>query len=118
MKSAGSQMRSYIYAADCVAGILTALLHAESEQAYNVANPESIVTIADLAKEIASEAGVDVTFESPDEKDIRDRSPIPRQVLNADKLVSVGFRPAFGISEGIGHTFEILKECEESQESD
>ena len=118
MKSAGSQTRSYIYAADCAAGILTALISGESGQAYNIANPGSIVTIADLAKEIASAAGVDVTFENPDEKDIRDRSPIQRQVLNADKLVSVGFRPAFGISEGIGHTFEILKECEESQGRD
>lgn len=115
MKSAGTQTRSYVYVADCAAGILTALISGESGQAYNIANPDSIVSVAGLAKEIASVAGVNVTFENPDEKDIRDRSPIPRQVLKADKLISVGFKPAFGICEGIRHTYEILKSCEENQ---
>ena len=115
LKSAGTQIRSYIYVADCVAGILTALIRGKSGQAYNISNPDSIVSVAGLAKEIALASGVNVTFENPDEKDVRDRSPIPRQVLNADKIVSLGFRPVFGISEGIRHTYEILKACEENQ---
>ena len=115
MKSAGAQIRSYIYVADCVSGILTALLQGKNCQAYNIANPDSTVSVAGLAKEIAVAAGVNVTFENPDEKDVRDRSPIPRQVLNSDKLASLGFRPVFGISEGIRHTYEILQSCEENQ---
>ena len=108
MKSAGTQTRSYVYVADCVSGILTALLKGNIGEAYNIANPESVVSIAGLAQEIATAAGVNVLHDVPDEKDLRDRSPISRQVLNPDKLMSIGFRPAYGINNGIQHTVRIL----------
>ncbi len=110
MKSAGTQTRSYIYVADCVAGLLTALIRGENGQAYNIANPGSVVSIAGLAQTIADAAGVRVVCNEPDEKDIRDRSPILRQILNADKLVKIGFNPSYAIEKGIEHTYNILKD--------
>lgn len=110
MKSAGTQTRSYIYVADCAAGLLTALIRGENGQAYNIANPGSVVSIAGLAQTIADSAGVRVVCNEPDDKDIRDRSPIPRQVLNADKLINIGFNPFYTIEKGIEHTYNILKD--------
>ena len=46
-------MRSYNYVADCVAGLLTVLINGEPGEAYNLANPESRLTIAQLAAKIA-----------------------------------------------------------------
>lgn len=107
MKSAGTQTRSYVYVADCVSGILTALLKGNIGEAYNIANPNSVVSIAGLAQEIATTSGVSVVHNAPDEKDLRDRSPISRQVLKPDKLMFIGFRPSYDLSVGIQHTVAI-----------
>ena len=107
MKSAGTQTRSYVYVTDCVSGILTTLLKGDRGEAYNIANPDSVVSIAGLAQEIATAVGVHVVHNAPDEKDLRDRSPISRQVLNPDKLMSIGFKPSYYLSMGIKHTIAI-----------
>ena len=110
LKSKGASVRSYSYVADCAAGILLALIGGSAGEAYNIANPDSIISIAELAKEIAAAAGVGVTYSDPGDEDIRNMSPIVRQVLDAGKLMKLGYRPQYTVKEGIRHTFEILKE--------
>ena len=46
MKSAGSQLRSYCYSLDCATALLAILLSGESQNAYNISNPNSIITIS------------------------------------------------------------------------
>lgn len=115
MKSAGTQMRSYNYVADCVAGILTVLVGGEAGEAYNLANPQSTLTIAELAAKIATAGNCKVAFENPTEKDVKNQSPIPKQVLATKKLESIGWSPAFSIDEGIQHTLNILKGLQENR---
>lgn len=110
MKSAGTQIRSYNYVADCVAGLLTVLIDGETGEAYNLANPKSTVTIAEFAKKTAAAEDCKVVFENPTETDMANQSPIPKQVLATEKLESLGWRPAFGIDVGIRHTLDILKD--------
>lgn len=57
MKSAGTQLRSYNYVADCASAILTVLFNGEAGQAYNIANPKVRITIAQLADIIAKKSG-------------------------------------------------------------
>lgn len=109
MKSAGTQMRSYNYVADCVAGLLTVLVNGKAGEAYNLANPKARVTIAELAEKIATAEDCKVVFENPTEADVANRSPIPKQVLATEKLESLGWQPAFGSDVGIRHTLDILK---------
>lgn len=110
MKSAGTQMRSYNYVADCVAGLLTVLVNGKAGEAYNLANPKARVTIAEFAEKIATAEECKVVFKNPTEADVANRSPIPKQVLATEKLEGLGWRPAFGIDLGIRHTLDILKE--------
>ena len=110
LKSAGTQTRSYIYVTECVAGVLTALLSGEKGQPYNIANPDSVISISELAHSVAEAAGVKVIYNEPSVKDIRDRSPIARQVLNPEKLIRIGFRPCYTAEQGIENTYRILKE--------
>lgn len=110
MKSAGTQMRSYNYVADCVAGLLTVLVDGETGEAYNLANPKSTLTIAEFAKKTAAAEDCKVVFESPTEADVANQSPIPKQVLSTEKLEELGWRPAFDIDVGIRHTLDILKD--------
>ncbi|MBR4588075.1 MAG: NAD-dependent epimerase/dehydratase family protein [Lachnospiraceae bacterium] len=109
MKSAGSQLRSYNYIADCASAILTVLLAGKAGEAYNIANPASRITIAELAQLIASAAGKKVIFSEPDSADIAKQSPIPKQVLDTKKLEALGWMGAFGPAEGVGHTIKILR---------
>ena len=110
MKSAGTQMRSYNYVADCVAGLLTVLVNGNVGEAYNLANPKVRVTIAEFAEKIATAEECKVIFDDPTEADVANRSPIPKQILATKKLESLGWQPAFSIDLGIRHTLDILKE--------
>ncbi len=110
LKSAGSQMRSYCYVADCISGLLTALLCGENANAYNLANPDARVTIAQLAREIAQAAGTEAVFGVPTEVEINQRSPITKQVLATEKLEALGWKGVYNVQRGVKHTLHILKE--------
>lgn len=109
LKSAGTQMRSYSYVADCASAILTCLLKGEPGQAYNSANPEARVTIAGLAEIIAGSVGRRVVYADPDGVDLANRTPIARQVLDTAKLEALGWKGAFSVETGIWHTIAILE---------
>lgn len=110
MKSAGTQMRSYNYIADCTAGLFTVLANGKAGEAYNLANPQARVTIAQFAEKVAVAENCKVVFDNPTEADLANRSPISKQVLSTKKLESLGWQPVFSIDEGIQHTLDILKE--------
>jgi nucleoside-diphosphate-sugar epimerase len=109
MKSAGQQMRSYCYIADCASIIFTALLNGHSGEAYNSANSQSRTTIAGLAEEIAEAAGRKVIFENPSVLDIANQTPIAKQVLSSEKIEALGWNGHYTIKEGVAHTLAILR---------
>lgn len=108
LKSSGSQMRSYCYIADCATAVLTVLLHGNSGEAYNSANPDSQITIAGLAQIIARNAGRKVVFTNPDTGDMANRTPIMKQVLSSDKIEGLGWKGRYTVEKGIAHTLAIL----------
>jgi len=108
LKSEGKPIRSYMYVADSVAAILSVLLVGESGNAYNISNPDSIVSIREFAELTAELSGRKVVIQLPAEKPVDD-TPITRQVLCADKLSAIGFRSAFTCREGIESSLAIMK---------
>ncbi len=109
LKSAGSQMRSYCYVADCASAIISVLTVGEKGQVYNIANSSAKTTIAGFAKAVADYAGCKVVFAVPDEVDVANRSPITKQVLNSDKIEALGWKGQYSVDEGIAHTLSILQ---------
>ena len=109
LKSAGTQLRSYNYVADCAAALITVLVRGNSGVAYNLANSQSRVTIAELAKQIAIAGNTKVVFETPNSMDLANQSPIVKQVLDCKKIENLGWKPAFNLEEGICHTLGILR---------
>lgn len=108
LKSAGTQMRSYNYIGDCASAIMTILVSGKNGQAYNTANPDVRITIAQLAEIIASTAGRKIVFADPNAADIANRTPIAKQVLSSKKLENLGWRGAFSIETGVKHTLDII----------
>ena len=109
MKSAGTQMRSYNYVADCASALLTALIVGNSGETYNTANPNVRCTIAQLAETIANKAGKQVIYADPDAVDIANRTPIAKQVLSSKKIEALGWTGAFSLEDGVEHTLQILQ---------
>lgn len=108
MKSAGTQLRSYTYAMDCASAILTVLLEGNSGEAYNISNPDSIVSIRELAECIAEVAGVNVFFEQASSKEQRSYNMMDNSSLYSKKLESLGWRGLFNLERGVNHTLNCF----------
>ena len=110
MKSTGSQVRSYMYAPDAAAAMLTVLLRGEKGEAYNLANPDSRLSIREYAQILADCAGVNLKFELPPEMEQAGYSKISRATLNAEKLYALGYRAQFSAKVGIASMVNMIKE--------
>ena len=108
LNSAGNQMRSYNYVADCVSAILTVLVNGKSCEAYNIANAQSRTTIAGFAKELAEQTGHKLVFANPDEVALAERTPIEKQVLDTKKLESLGWEGKYRLADGVAHLLAVL----------
>lgn len=113
LKSEGYQLYSYQYVADTVAGMLWVLLAGEPGRAYNIANPDSDITLRDLAGAIASAAGTKVVFELPDEVERAGYSTATKALLDGSRLRALGWRPAYDIHSGMARTLDILKSLQQ-----
>ncbi len=109
MKSAGSQVRSFCYAADAVGAILTLLAAGGRGQAYNVANRDSVASIREYAETLADIAGVKVVFDLPPEAEKAGYTKITRAVFDAAKLEALGWQPRYTLREGLEATYASLK---------
>lgn len=110
MKSDGSQIRSYVYSLDCASAMLKVLLFGENCHAYNISNPESIITIKELGEFLAKAGNVELKFQLPTEEEKRGFNPMSNSSLEATSLIGLGWRGCFNAEEGLKHTVEILKE--------
>ena len=109
MKSAGSQLRSYCYVMDCVSAIITVLLNGKVCFPYNIGNVESNATIRELAEEIAKCSGKTVVFENPSDSDKIAFNMMDNSCLNVEELYSLGWKGRFLLSDGVSHTYQIMK---------
>lgn len=110
MKSAGTQLRSYCYGADCASAILTVLLKGDSAEAYNISNPDSVISIRQLAQAYAEYAGCYVEFEAASDQEQQSFNMMDNSSLTSDKLEALGWKANFSLKEGVRRTIELLRE--------
>ena len=114
LKSAGTQLYSYTYAADAVSGILYCLLRGECGQAYNIADPASDITLRDLAAIIAGIAGKEVVFEIPDAVESAGYSKATKAIMDGSKAKKLGWQPMYNMQTGLERTIALLRESNPS----
>lgn len=102
LHSAGKQMRSYTYVADCVSGVFTVLINGSNGEAYNIANADSRVSIAEFAQIMSKKAGTDFIVKKPDVNEEKEHTPIEYAVLDSSKLERLGWHGQYDIHKGIG----------------
>ncbi len=110
MKSDGAQIRSYCYCLDCASAILTVLLKGERVHAYNISNPESIISIREMADILASSARVELKMVLPTEDEKKGFNPMSNSSLDSGELLALGWKGLFNAEQGFSHTVEILRE--------
>ena len=110
MKSDGCQIRSYVYSLDCASAMLKVLLAGENCHAYNISNPESIITIRELGEILADAGNVELRMDLPTEEERKGFNPMSNSSLEAKSLLDLGWRGCFNAEVGLRHTVEILRE--------
>ena len=110
MKSDGSQIRSYCHCLDCASAILKVLLLGENTHAYNISNPDSVITIRRLAELLSKAAGSGLRLELPTEEEKKAFNPMSNSSLDSESLMGLGWKGCFDAEEGLAHTVSILKE--------
>jgi len=112
MYSAGEQVRSFAYVADCASGMLTALVKGQSGCVYGVSSGESC-SVKDFADKCAAVGNCSVAMHVPTSVEKAEASPVKNQIVDNNGLRSLGWQPAFSISEGIRKSVQIIKEMSE-----
>ena len=112
MKSEGKQKRTYCYVADAASAILYILLNGINKEVYNIANPNSIVSVREYAQTLCNVSGVNLKFELPDDIEKRGFSKPADSILDSTKLQNIGWKPMYDINTGLKNTYEIKKELE------
>ena len=96
LKTEGLTERSYLYTADAVSAILTALLKAEPGQSYTIANPKTYCSIRDMAKMAADDiagGSIKVVFDIGDDPDKMGYADTLYMDLDTAKMTALGWKP-------------------------
>lgn len=107
MKSDGLQKRTYCYIADVASAILTIITKSPSAEVYNIANNNSIISIKEYAYIMAKLANVKLKFELPDKTEQYGYSKEADSLLDASKIMKLGWKPLYDIKKGLQHTLQI-----------
>ena len=111
LKSEGKQFYSFTYVADAISGFLTVLFKGEKGEAYNIADASSDIRLRDLAKIVAAINGKEVIYDIPDSIEAAGYSKATKARLDGSKLQALGWKPQYGIRDGIERTIRIMREC-------
>lgn len=103
----GETKRNYCYTTDAVRGIFTILTKGENNNAYNVANKNTYISIADMAKLLENEH-TKVVFEIDDRN--RGFNPTMQIYLNTEKLEKLGWSAKVNLPEMFERTIKSMKE--------
>ena len=98
MHTKGESAKPYCYTTDCVSAILYILQKGQNGEAYNVANPDTYISIKELADFLCGEfnSRVKVLVEEHPEMGY---APVTKLHLSAEKLMRLGWRPRYGLKE-------------------
>ena len=111
LKSAGAQMRSYCYVADCVTAMIQVLQKGDGF-AYDICGKDD-VTIRKFAEVIAKTADVNIVFEHPEEAEQSGYTKASNSVcgkIRASKAAELGYMLGYSIERGVERTLKILSE--------
>lgn len=98
LHSTGETSRMYCYTVDAIFAIFYMLIKGKNGEAYNVANPNTYISIRDMAQVMAKEFGEGTQVSTIIRTD-QGYAPQTKLKLSIDKLESLDWRPYFSLEE-------------------
>ncbi|MGI5977344.1 MAG: NAD-dependent epimerase/dehydratase family protein [Candidatus Limivicinus sp.] len=96
LKTKGETRRSYLYTADAVTAILTALTR-ETEPIMNAANEDTYCSILEMAQMVARENGIGVSLNLAEDACALGYAPVLHMNLDTGRLRSTGWTAGFNL---------------------
>ena len=109
LKSKGEQVRSWCYVVDCVSALLYVLLKGASGEAYNIADPNSVLTIRQLAEMLADIGYRKVIMDIPSDIEKSVFNPVSKSVFSVDKLERLGWKVSGNMYEKMSKTVSQVR---------
>jgi nucleoside-diphosphate-sugar epimerase len=109
----GSQIRAWCYVADIIDGVLLALTRPEAVgEAFNIGNPRSVITVFNLAREIArlSSSRSAIRFVPMERPDVELRIP---SIVKAIRLLD--YAPKVDLEEGLLRTIDWYRKHSDTE---
>lgn len=105
----GLSAKPYCYTTDAVSALFHILLKGKNGEAYNVANPETYVSIREMAEMLCKEfsEGQKVIVER---KEDMGYAPTTLLRLDCSRLEALGWKPNYGLRDMFGRLIAYLKE--------
>lgn len=117
LKTKGETVRNYCYTSDAVSGILIVLLKGINGEAYNIANPDSTISISDMAALFCSlfkESKSKVVFDIAEDTSKLGYNPVVKLQLDSSKLQLLGWMPTVKLSDSIKKLVKYMEIQNES----
>lgn len=95
LKTKGETIRNYCYTTDAVSGILTVLYKGNVGEAYNIANSDSTISIADMAElfcNLHEDSKSKVVFDCAENAEKLGYNPVMKLQLDSSKLQLLGWK--------------------------
>ena len=95
LKTKGETVRNYCYTTDAVSGILTVLAKGNAGEVYNIANMNTTISIADMAKLFCTlypESKSKVVFDIAENAEKLGYNPVVKLQLDSGKVSSLGWK--------------------------
>lgn len=98
LHTAGESAKPYCYTTDCVSAILFILLKGQHGEAYNVANPDTFISIRSLAEFLRQyfNPAINIRYELNENMGY---APVTKLHLSTDKLQALGWKPDVGMRD-------------------
>lgn len=115
LKSTGETVRNYCDAEDAAMALLLMFVNGVPGEAYNVANMNAEISIKDLAEKFITlfpESNISLKFDLGDDAAKLGYIAVMRNVINSEKLMSIGWEPVYSMDEMIIRLVNSLKKEE------
>lgn len=102
LKSEGLTKRQYLYTADAVSAILAGMLKGVSGESYSVANPNTCISIRDMAQMVAdriAKGTIKVRFDISEDIEKLGYAATLYMDLDVGRMLNLGWRPGIGLQE-------------------
>ena len=102
LHTSGATVRSYCYTSDAVLAILYILTKGEKNQAYNVTNMDTLISIKEMAElvcETFKETDIKVEIDIPEDLASFGFNPEMLIKLDSTKLMNLGWKPIYRLDE-------------------